>query len=83
MSLDGDIGLVFRGFTIQPGDSDVVYAQAEVPTNQNDMASLESGVHGRRGASPRIQKVIHIFFNFVANLTSAILEQNVLYPLGP
>jgi photosystem II stability/assembly factor-like uncharacterized protein len=32
ISLDGEIGLVFRGFTIQPGNSQVVYAQAEVPT---------------------------------------------------
>jgi photosystem II stability/assembly factor-like uncharacterized protein len=35
IALDGDIGLVFRGFTIQPGDANVVYAQAEVPTTQN------------------------------------------------
>ncbi len=32
ITLGGDIGLVFRGFTIQEGNSDVVYAQAEVPT---------------------------------------------------
>lgn len=32
ISLDGAIRLVFRGFTIQNGNSSVVYAQAEVPT---------------------------------------------------
>ncbi|MCU0603897.1 MAG: hypothetical protein MUC33_14690 [Desulfobacterales bacterium] len=35
IALEGAVGLVFRGFTIQPGDSNVVYAQAEVPTTQN------------------------------------------------
>ncbi len=29
---DAGFGIVFRGFTIQPGDSNVVYAQAELPT---------------------------------------------------
>jgi hypothetical protein len=32
MALDGEIGMVFRGFTIQALNSDVVYAQAEIPT---------------------------------------------------
>ncbi|HLG21990.1 MAG TPA: CFI-box-CTERM domain-containing protein [Candidatus Manganitrophaceae bacterium] len=32
IALGGDIGLVFRGFTVQIGDSNVVYAMAEVPT---------------------------------------------------
>jgi photosystem II stability/assembly factor-like uncharacterized protein len=32
MALSGDIGMVFRGFTIQQGNSNVVYAQAEIPT---------------------------------------------------
>jgi hypothetical protein len=29
---DGGFGIVFRGFTVQPGNSGVVYAQAELPT---------------------------------------------------
>lgn len=33
LSLSGENGLVFRGFTIQEGDSNIVYAQAEVPTD--------------------------------------------------
>jgi hypothetical protein len=32
MALNGEIGMVFRGFTIQQGNSDIVYAQAEIPT---------------------------------------------------
>jgi len=32
---DGGYGIVFRGFTIQPGNSSVVYAQAELPTAAN------------------------------------------------
>lgn len=32
MLLDGESGMVFRGFTVQKGNSNVVYAQAEVPT---------------------------------------------------
>ena len=32
IALGADIGLVFRGFTVQAGDSNVVYAMAEVPT---------------------------------------------------
>lgn len=32
ITLGNDIGLVFRGFTIQEGNSDSVYAMAEVPT---------------------------------------------------
>ncbi len=32
ITLGTDAGLVFRGFTVQPGNSSVVYAQAEVPT---------------------------------------------------
>lgn len=35
IALGDDIGLVFRGFTIQEGDSNIVYAQAEVPTTVN------------------------------------------------
>lgn len=35
ISLGGEIGLVFRGFTIQSGNSGVVYAMAEVPTAVN------------------------------------------------
>jgi len=31
----GDFGIVFRGFTVQPGDSNVVYAMAELPTATN------------------------------------------------
>lgn len=30
---DNGFGIVFRGFTIQPGNSSVVYAQAELPTD--------------------------------------------------
>ncbi len=40
MSLGNDLvatGLVFRGFTIQEGDSDIVYAQAEVATTVNGL----------------------------------------------
>ncbi len=33
ITLDGENGLVFRGFTVEPGNSEVVYTQAEVPTN--------------------------------------------------
>lgn len=33
ISLEGDRGLVFRGFTILPGNSNRVYAQAEVTTS--------------------------------------------------
>lgn len=32
MAMNGEIGMVFRGFTIQQGNSNIVYAQAEVPT---------------------------------------------------
>ena len=32
MTLGSDIAMVFRGFTIQNGNSNVVYAQAEIPT---------------------------------------------------
>lgn len=32
ISLGSDPALVFRGFTVQPGNSNIVYAQAEVPT---------------------------------------------------
>lgn len=32
IGLGDDIALVFRGFTVQPGNSNIVYAQAEVPT---------------------------------------------------
>ena len=32
MTLDNDIAMVFRGFTVQNGNSNVVYAQAEIPT---------------------------------------------------
>ncbi len=35
ISLETDIGLVFRGFTIQSGNSNTVYAMAEVPTAVN------------------------------------------------
>lgn len=34
IDLDGDNGIVFRGFTVQQGNSDVVYAQAEIPTEE-------------------------------------------------
>lgn len=37
MALVGELGLVFRGFTIQQGNSDTVYAQAEIPTTQQGM----------------------------------------------
>jgi photosystem II stability/assembly factor-like uncharacterized protein len=37
IALGDDIGLVFRGFTIQEGDSNIVYAQAEVPTTVNGL----------------------------------------------
>ncbi|MEI6259772.1 MAG: hypothetical protein WCR46_07700 [Deltaproteobacteria bacterium] len=32
MALNGEIGMVFRGFTIQQGNSNIVYAQAEITT---------------------------------------------------
>ena len=32
MALNGEVGMVFRGFTIQQGNSNIVYAQAEIPT---------------------------------------------------
>ncbi len=32
MALNGESGMVFRGFTIQQGNSNIVYAQAEIPT---------------------------------------------------
>lgn len=32
IALAPDIGIVFRGFTVEPGNSSVVYAMAEVPT---------------------------------------------------
>ncbi len=38
ISLDGGIGLVFRGFTIQEGNSNIVYAQAEVSTDVSGWA---------------------------------------------
>ena len=34
ISLEGELGLVFRGFTIAPGNSNRVYAQAEVTTSK-------------------------------------------------
>jgi photosystem II stability/assembly factor-like uncharacterized protein len=37
ISLEGYPGLVFRGFTIQEGDSRVVYAQAEVTTTRQGL----------------------------------------------
>ena len=33
ITLGNDLGIVFRGFTIQQGNSDLVYAMAEVPTD--------------------------------------------------
>ena len=35
ITLGDDIGIVFRGFTIQQDNSNVVYAQAEIPTDVN------------------------------------------------
>jgi len=32
MALNGELGMIFRGFTIQKGNSDIVYAQAEIST---------------------------------------------------
>lgn len=45
--LDGfeDTNLVFRGFTVEPGNSSVVYAQAELQTGE--MGRTFSKVHGR------------------------------------
>ncbi len=34
MTLSGESGMTFRGFTIQQGNSNIVYAQAEIPTTQ-------------------------------------------------
>lgn len=33
IELNGENGMVFRGFTIQQGNSNIVYTQAEIPTN--------------------------------------------------
>jgi photosystem II stability/assembly factor-like uncharacterized protein len=44
---DAGYGIVFRGFTVQPGNSSVVYAQAELPTP----------VHGRE--FDRVQGVVY------------------------
>jgi len=38
IKLGSDVALVFRGFTVQPGDSNIVYAQAEVPTTVQGFA---------------------------------------------
>lgn len=47
ISLGTDSGLVFRGFTIQQGNSNVVYAQAEVFPTSNPMGWIFQRVKGR------------------------------------
>lgn len=36
VSLNGEPNLTFRGFTVQPGNSNIVYAQAEVPLDEHE-----------------------------------------------
>ncbi|MFA6313692.1 MAG: hypothetical protein WCV99_04870 [Sterolibacterium sp.] len=47
IALGDDAGLVFRGFTIQQGNSNVVYAQAEVFPAGNPMGWIFQRVKGR------------------------------------